>query len=94
MTLPYLYFNPKNPNGFTGTKPWYEAQKKHKASLKLQQIVRRQVQKFKRNEAKDTAEARPRLTVFRECEQRIGKLQIPSLLQQFYAEVLQPNAQI
>ena len=94
VTLPYLYFNPKNPNGFTGTKPWHEAQKKHKVSLKLQQIVRRQVQKFKRNEAKDTAEARPRLTVFRECEQRIGKLQIPSLLQQFYAEVLQPNAQI
>ncbi|MCX2764532.1 hypothetical protein [Aquimarina muelleri] len=94
VTLPHLYFDPKNPNGFTGTKPWYETQKKHKASLKLQQIVRCQIQKFKRNEAKDTAEARPRLTVFRECEQRIGKLQIPSLLQQFYAEVLQPNAQI
>jgi hypothetical protein len=91
VTLPYLYFDPKNPKGFTGTKPWYEAEKTHKITLKLQRIVQEQIRKFKRNEAKDTAESRPRLTVFRECEQRIGKLGIPELLSKFYAAVLDPK---
>lgn len=87
VTLPSRYFDPKNPKGFTGTKPWYEAEKAHKTALKLERIVREQIQKFKRNEAKDTAEARPRLTVFRECEQRIGKLGIPKLTDKFYKAV-------
>ncbi len=91
VTLPYLYFDPTNPNGFTGTKPWYEAEKKHKATLTLQRILSAQIRKFKQNESKDTATARPRLTVFRECEQRLGKLELPELLQQFYEAVLTPQ---
>lgn len=88
VTLPYLYFDPKNKHGFTGTKSWYEKEKAHKKRLEYRKILREQIQKFKRNMARDTAESRPLLTVYRECEQRIGKLGIPELLQEFYAEVL------
>ncbi len=88
VTLPYLYFDPNNPKGFTGTKPWYEAEKKHKKTLKFNRIVREEIKKFQRNEVKDTGEARPRLTVFRECEQRISKLGLPKLLKDFYKAVL------
>ena len=88
VTIPSLYFSINNPNGFRGTKPWYEAEKRHKKTLALKRIVREEIRKFKRNEAKDTAEARPRLTVFRECEQRISKLGLPKLLQEFYKAAL------
>ncbi len=88
IPLPYLYFDPKNPHGFTGTKPWYEADKKHREQLRLQRILREQIKKFKRNEAKDTAQGRPRLTVFQECKQRLEKLQSPEIIKQFYATVI------
>ena len=93
VTLPYLYFDPNNPDGFAGTKSWYEAEKTYKWDLKLQRILRQQIRKFKRNEAKDTAVARPRLEVYRECEQRLGKLKVPKLLNKFYAAVKQHNKQ-
>ncbi|QKX04187.1 hypothetical protein HN014_04440 [Aquimarina sp. TRL1] len=91
IKLPYEYFNPKSKGGFAGTKPWYEADKRHKKGLKLKKVLGEQVRKFRNNEKKDTAQARPRLTVFRECEQRIGKLGIPELLSKFYAAVLNPE---
>ncbi|WP_299243102.1 hypothetical protein [uncultured Aquimarina sp.] len=88
VMLPYLYFNPENPNGFAGTMPWYRKEKQHKIKLLQRKILREQIKKFKKNLAKDTAEARPDLTVYRECEQRIGKLGVPKLLKEFYTEVL------
>lgn len=91
IKLPYEYFDPKAEGGFAGTMPWYRAEKKNKEALKLKRILREEIRKFRKNEKKDTAEARPRLTVFRECEQRIGKLGIPELLSKFYAAVLNPK---
>ncbi len=91
IKLPYEYFNPKAKGGFAGTMPWYQADKKYKEGSKLKKILRGEIRKFRNNEKKDTAEARPRLTVFRECEQRIGKLGIPELLSKFYAAVLNPK---
>lgn len=92
VQLPYRYFDPKNPNGFAGTMPWYKAEKSYEKHRNLQKIVRDQIRKFSKNEQLDTALARPRLTVFRECEQRISKLGIPKLLEQFYAAILQPKS--
>ncbi|WP_025663329.1 hypothetical protein [Aquimarina megaterium] len=91
IKLPYEYFNPKSKGGFSGTMPWYQADKRHKEALKLKKVLREEIRKFRKNEKKDTAEARPRLTVFRECEQRIGKLGIPELLSTFYAAVMNPE---
>ena len=91
VQLPYRYFDPENPHGFAGTMSWYKADKAYKKQRDLQQILRQEIQKFKRNEQLDTAQARPRLTLFRECEQRISKLEIPSLLQQFYKAIAQPK---
>ncbi|WP_062055962.1 hypothetical protein [Aquimarina longa] len=93
VTLPYLYFDCKNPKGFAGTKSWYEAEKAYQIKSKFQRIVREQIRKFKKNEAKDTAEARPRLEVYRECEQRLDKLEIPALVKQFYAAVIKTPKQ-
>ncbi|WP_281989756.1 hypothetical protein [Aquimarina aggregata] len=92
VTLPYLYFDPTNEEGFKGTMPWYQADKKHKEGLKLKKILQEEIRKFKNNEKKDTAEARPRLAVYRECEQRIDKLGIPKLLSKFYAAVMKPKS--
>ncbi|WP_271769094.1 hypothetical protein [Aquimarina algiphila] len=91
IKLPYEYFDPKAEGGFAGTMPWYQADKRHKEGLKLKKVLREEIRKFRNNEKKDTTEARPRLTVFRECEQRIGKLGIPELLSKFYAAVLDPK---
>ena len=85
VMLPYRYFDPKNENGFAGTKLWYQKAKRRK-------ILQQQIRKYKNNLAKDTAKARPDLTVYRECEQRVGKLGDPELLQIFYGEVLGKNS--
>ncbi|QKX05338.1 hypothetical protein HN014_10560 [Aquimarina sp. TRL1] len=83
VQLPSLYFDPDNPHGFTGTKPWYKKQKEYRKTLSLELILRNQIQKFKRNEQKDTAEGRPRITVYKECWQNISKLADPILLNRF-----------
>ncbi|TPN85828.1 winged helix-turn-helix domain-containing protein [Aquimarina algicola] len=87
VTLPDQYFDPKNKNGFAGTKRWYQKHKIYLQRLQLQSILRQQIQKFKRNEAKDTGQGRPRITVLRECQQEIDKLKIPALAKQFESAV-------
>lgn len=91
VQLPYRYFDPKNPTGFAGTKPWYNKQKRSKAQLRAQLILQHQLRKYKRNASRDTARRRPILEVYRECEQRIGKLKNQELLGQFYAAMEQPE---
>lgn len=86
VQLPFRYFDPENSSGFAGTKKWYDSQKVNQAAFKRQMLLHDQIQKFEANEAKDTAVARDRLTVFRECEQRLGKLD-QQLLQDFYQVV-------
>ncbi len=89
VQLPYLYFDLKNPSGFIGTKLWYKKQKKTKSELREQRILHHELRKYKRNIVKDTATQRPPLTVYRECEQRIGKLKNEELIQQFYKSISQ-----
>jgi hypothetical protein len=91
VQLPYRYFDPKNSTGFAGTKPWYNKQKRSKAQLRAQLILQHQLRKYKRNASRDTARRRPILEVYRECEQRIGKLKNQELLGQFYAAMEQPE---
>ncbi len=89
VQLPYLYFDPNNSNGFAGTRQWYFQERERKEKTRLELILAQQIRKYKRNETMDASNRRPRITVFRECEQRIGKLKQPQLLQKFYTAVLQ-----
>ena len=93
VQLPYLFFDPDNPNGFTRTKQW----KTDANYLRKKQVQRKFfaiINYFKRNELKDTAEAIPRLQCYKRCEKAIKALQQPDLLQEFYQaslQILQPS---
>ncbi|WP_459213221.1 hypothetical protein, partial [Aquimarina rhabdastrellae] len=92
VQLPYLFFDPDNPNGFTRTKAW-----KPTAEFKKRKLLQRKffaiVNFFKRNELADTAIAIPRLQCFKRCEAAIKTLKEPEFLQEFYKatfQILQP----
>ncbi|WP_299183736.1 hypothetical protein [uncultured Aquimarina sp.] len=84
VLLPYQFFNIDNKHGFRKSKQWYRKDQEHQRFLQLQRIALREIRRFKRNEQKDTAEGIPRMELFRQCEQRISKLEIPELLDRFY----------
>jgi hypothetical protein len=88
VQLPDKYFDPKNPSGFTGTRIWYQKQKKREYEKRLKLILQAQIRRFLNNEKKETAKQKPRLELFRSCETRIGKLGQPELLNAFHASVL------
>lgn len=88
VQLPDKYFDPKNPSGFTGTRIWYQKQKKREYEVRLKLILQAQIRRFLNNEKKETAKQKPRLELFRSCETRIGKLGQPELLNTFHASVL------
>lgn len=88
VQLPDKYFDPKNPSGFTGTRIWYQKQKKREYEVRLKLILQAQIRRFLNNEKKETAEQKPRLELFRSCETRISKLGQPELLNTFHASVL------
>ena len=88
VQLPDKYFDPKNPSGFTGTRIWYQKQKKREYEVRLKLILQAQIRRFLNNEKKETAKQKPRLELFRSCETRIGKLGQPELLNAFHASVL------
>jgi hypothetical protein len=88
--LPYRYFdldNPK-PGCFAGTKIWWKNFKHRQFETQKKLILNAQVKKFLNNEK---THKRSTLEVFRECEQRIGKLGDSELLKQFHAAVLPQN---
>ena len=85
VPLPFQFFDVHNPNGFRKSKQWYEAEQEHLKFLELQRITSATIRKFKRNQEKDTGQGVPPLELFRQCEQRIGKLGVPRLLDRFYA---------
>ena len=88
VQLPNKYFDPKNPSGFTGTRIWYQKQKKREYEVRLKLILQAQIRRFINNEKKETAKQKPRLELFRSCETRISKLGQPELLNTFHASVL------
>jgi hypothetical protein len=88
VQLPNKYFDPKNPSGFTGTRIWYQKQKKREYEVRLKLILQAQIRRFLNNEKKETAKQKPRLELFRSCETRISKLGQPELLNAFHASVL------
>ncbi len=90
VQLPYLYFDIKNPNGFAGTKIWYQKHIKRKNEVRNQLILSNQIRRFVNNEKKDPSKRKPPLQLYRECETRVGKLGDPILLQQFHAAILKP----
>ena len=88
VQLPDKYFDPQNPSGFTGTRIWYQKQKKREYEIRLKLILQAQIRRFLNNEKKETAKQKPRLELFRSCETRISKLGQPELLNTFHASVL------
>lgn len=89
IPLPHKYFDTNNPHGFIGTKAWYAKQAKRQQTAKADKILRQQIQKYIRNEI---SQKRSSLTVFRECETRLGKLKAPQLVRQFHAAILDLEA--
>lgn len=88
VQLPSQYFDPKNKYGFTGTRSWYQKQKKRDFEVQLKLILQAQIRRFLNNEKKETAKQKPRLELFRSCETRLGKLGQPDLVKTFHASVL------
>ncbi|MEM9341015.1 MAG: hypothetical protein AAGA66_19940, partial [Bacteroidota bacterium] len=72
-------------------RAWWYAQDKRKKEVQVKLILSAQIRRYLSNLTKDASKRKPPLEVFRSCEQRIGKLGDPLLLQQFYAAVLPPE---
>ncbi len=85
VLLPDQFFDIENENGFRKSKAWYHKDQKHQNFLELQRIAVKEIEKFKKNELKDTGVGIPRLECYRKCEERISKLGVSSLLDRFYA---------
>lgn len=88
VTLPYLYFNTNNPNGFVGTKKWFYDDQKRKAEVQRELVVSRLIRSYVNNDKKEPSKRVPRLQLFRQSENTIGKFNCPELLQRFHAAVL------
>jgi hypothetical protein len=91
VQLPYKYFDLTNPSGFRGTKVWHQKHQKRKEEVSKKLILHAQIRKFLNNDKKSTEKRRSPLTVYKECETRIGKLGDSNLMQMFYAAVLRPE---
>lgn len=91
VQLPNRYFDPYNSNGFTGTKKWHKIHQQRQREVQVKLIVHAQIKRFLNNEMKEVAKRKPPLELYRDCEQRIGKLGDPVLLEQFHAAVLNPS---
>jgi len=91
VQLPNRYFDPYNSNGFTGTKKWHKIHLQRQREVQVKLIVHAQIKRFLNNEMKEAAKRKPPLELYRDCEQRIGKLGDPVLLEQFHSAVLNPS---
>lgn len=91
VQLPNRYFDPYNSNGFTGTKKWHKIHQQRQREVQVKLIVHAQIKRFLNNEMKEAAKRKPPLELYRDCEQRIGKLGDPVLLEQFHSAVLNPT---
>lgn len=88
VPLPYIYFDTNNQHGFVGTKHWYRKHLKRKQEVMLELALGNAIKKYTNNELKEPFKRKPQLTIFRECENTLGKLGDKSLLDRFHAAVL------
>lgn len=91
VQLPYQYFNPQNKNGFAGTKKWHKKHIERQQEVHIKLVLSAQIRRFLNNERKEPHKQKPALQLFRDCEQRLGKLGDPVLVEQFHAAVLNPG---
>ncbi len=91
VQLPFRFFDPYNPSGFTATKKWYRLFLERKQEVHEKLILHNQVRRFMQNAQKAPDKQRSPYDLYRECEQRVGKLNQPELLDQFYAATLAPE---
>lgn len=91
VQLPYQYFDPHNPNGFAGTKIWHKKHKERQEEVHIKLVLSAQIRRFLNNSKKEPHKQKPSLELFRDCEQRLGKLGDPLLVKEFHAAVLNPD---
>ncbi|MGB3468274.1 MAG: hypothetical protein WBA74_23510, partial [Cyclobacteriaceae bacterium] len=88
VQLPDRYFDTSNPSGFTGTKKWYEAELARRKKIRNKTILSAQIKKFTHQKSISlNRQQNSSLEVFRECEQRLGKLKDSQIMEEFYAAV-------
>ena len=88
VQLPDRYFDVNNKHGFTGTKSWYKTHIRAKRKTRLKLIMHAQIRRFINNENKETSKQLSPLQLFKECEKRVGSLNAPELLNQFYVSIV------
>lgn len=88
IPVPQTYFNVNNPKGFTGTKAWDKSWKENKFTTRCQVIYRKTIGSYTRNLKTGKV---PQMEMYRRCEQRLGKLKNPGVLQQFWTDILTIN---
>jgi len=91
VQLPNRYFNPKNPNGFAGTKAWLKAHNIRKRKTRAKLITYAQIKRYRQNQNKNVKYQKPTLELYLECEKRVEQLQNPQLLIQFHEAVAHPH---
>ena len=89
VPLPYIYFDTNNPNGFVGTKKWYKAAVERRKEIERELTLKRVIRKYQNNDRKEVQYKKPQLQLFRECENTLGKLNDPALIEKFHSAVLQ-----
>lgn len=92
VQLPIQYFEPTNPNGFTGTKAWYQKEQERKQQVHKKRTTYIQINRLKKNDLKPNHEQVPKLQLYKECESIVERLNEPVLLAQFHKAVLNPTA--
>ena len=92
VQLPYRYFDPRNPHGFTATKQWLRAHRKHQEEVRHKLILSAQIRRYLNNRKKPPHQQKPVYALFRSCERRLRRLGNPLLLEQFHVAVLSPEA--
>ncbi|WP_459212742.1 hypothetical protein [Aquimarina rhabdastrellae] len=95
VQLPYLFFDPENPNGFTRTKTWVHQDSAYQKRKRIQRKFFAILNYFKSNETAESSKAIPRLECFKRCEAAIKTLKRPELLQEFYKisyQIVQPES--
>ncbi len=91
VQLPYAYFDPENLSGFAGTKKWWEAHRIQQIEVKKKLILHAQIRRYINNEKREESKKKEPLALYLSCEQRVGKLGDPTLLEAFHAAVLSPT---
>ncbi len=90
VPLPHKYFDRDNPNGFTGTKKWWEDRRRLKKENWKNKVLKEQVAKIAMGRLGLGENKEPLLTQYLRCEQRIARFKDPELMDRFHQKVLSP----